>query len=180
MIRPRRQRANPIDLSPFPPAEPTYPIFVAAVWSLVKEPARFAALAGAQVGLSIGTCGLLMALTVPVFGRRAAKMAGLLYAFSPSYVAFCALIYTETLQMFLVALAALAAMRLSSRGKLVDALAFGTLWGILGLNRPESTYVLPFLVLPFVVSRQTPAPRKLAALAMMLAACATVMAPWVA
>lgn len=174
------QGLNPTTPRHFHLRTPTYPLFVAAVWSVVSEPARYAALAGAQVGLSVGTCGLLMAIMAPVTGHRAAKMAGVLYACSPSYIAFCALIYTETLQMFLVALAAYVASRLATRGKVIDALMFGALWGILGLNRPESSYVLPVLVLPFLLNKRTLALQKLCGLAVMLLACALVMAPWVA
>ena len=171
---------NPTTPRHFHLRTPTYPLFVAAVWSVVSTPARYGALAGAQVGLSVGTCGLLMAIMAPVLGLRAARMTGVLFACSPSSIAFCALIYTETLQMFLVALAAFVAMRLAARGKVFDMLMFGVLWGILGLNRPESTYVLPVLVLPFLLNKQTPGLQKLSGFVVMLLACVLVMAPWVA
>lgn len=159
---------------------PLYPGLIAAVWSVSPAASRFTALAALQAGLSVATCAVIMALVRPVAGLRTAVAAGLLFALSPSAVVYCGLVYTETLHLFLLSLAAVAAARLAWHGRTLDALAFGVLWGLLGLNRPEATYIVPVLALPALLGRAVPASRRLALAGLMLGANALMMAPWVA
>src|SRR5271157_4312160 len=48
---------------------PGYPLFIAAVWSIVPASDRFIALELAQVLLSVATCGILYVIANAVFGR---------------------------------------------------------------------------------------------------------------
>ncbi len=102
-----------------------------------------------------------------------------MFAVSPSYTLFSALVYTETLHLFLLVLAILAASRLLRTGRALDSAWLGALWGLLGLNRPEATFLVPILALPFTLCRGTPGARKALVLAVMLTANVVVMSPWI-
>lgn len=158
---------------------PVYPLFLAGLWSGAPEGCRFQILAAAQVVLSAATCGLLWAMVRPVFGRGAAAASGLMFAASPSLTVLTTQVYTETLQFFLLTLAGITAARVVRRGRGADALAFGLLWGVLGMNRPEATYVTPVLLAPLLLNRAVGLRRTALALAVALLANAAVMAPWV-
>jgi 4-amino-4-deoxy-L-arabinose transferase-like glycosyltransferase len=159
---------------------PGYPLFIAAVWSIVPTPARFFALEVAQVALSVATCGLLYVIANSVFGRRAALAGAFLFAISPSYTLYCTDVITETLLLFCVALAALLASMIYRSARATTAACFGLIWGIAGLTRGETTVLLPLLLLPVLVAKDLGTPPKIKACAVAALGKAAIMAPWVA
>jgi hypothetical protein len=158
---------------------PGYPLFIAAVWSVVPIAARYVALLVAQVALSVATCGLLFAIANAVFGRRAAVAGAILFALSPSNIMFCSLIVPETLQLFWIALAALLSLQLYRSARLTTAIGVGLIWGAAGLTRPEATFLLAFLLLPALVARHERVLARLSACATAILAKIGVMVPWV-
>ncbi len=133
----------------------------------------------AQVILSVATCGLLFVIAKPVFGRRAALSGALLFALSPSVIVHTARPMSETLYLFLIALAALAALRLYRSVRLLTALGFGLAWGAAGLTRPEAALVLAPLVLPTVTTGRFQIGKRLSVCSVAFLAGLVVAAPWV-
>jgi len=158
---------------------PGYPLFIAAVWSPVRSSARFVAIELAQVALSVATCGLLFVIANPVFGRRAALAGALLFAISPSWIAYCTKVSAETLIIFLVALAALMALRLYRSASPLTALGLGLIWGAAGLTRPEATFLIPVLLVPVLGARHLGIPQRFMACASAALGKIAIMAPWV-
>jgi 4-amino-4-deoxy-L-arabinose transferase-like glycosyltransferase len=159
---------------------PGYPLFIAAVWTVVPPSARYVALLLAQVVVSVAACGLLFVLADAVFGRSAACTATFFVALSPSNIVHATLVLPETLQLFWIALAALLALQLYRTTRLRSAIAFGLVWGVAGLTRPEATFLLAPLLLPTLVARQEGVFARLSACATAVLAKIAVMAPWVA
>ncbi len=133
---------------------PGYPLFIAAVWTIVPIAARYPAMLVAQAVLSVVTCGLTYVLADAVLGRRAALTAAFLFALSPSNVIHCAAVLPEALQLFWIALAALFALQVYRTGRIRAAIGFGLTWGAAGLTRPEATFLLWALLLPVLVAGQ--------------------------
>jgi 4-amino-4-deoxy-L-arabinose transferase-like glycosyltransferase len=170
---------SPTPLRHFYLRTPGYPLSIAALWSVVPASARFVALALAQVGLSAATCLVIYAVAASAFGARAALAAATLFALSPSYTLYCPLVFPETLFVFLMALAAAAAMALYRSPGPRAAVALGTIWGFAGLTRGEATFFVPLLVAPLVLSRSVGPGRKAKVLAALAGTKAAVMLPWV-
>ena len=171
---------SPTPLQQFCFRTPGYPLLIAAVWSVVPTSGRYAALMVSQLILSTATCGLLFVIANTVFGRRAALAGALLFALSPSVIAYCAEVRSENLHLFWIALAVLTAMDLYRRGNLPMAVILGLIWGAAGLTRPEATLVLSPLLLPMLVAKQRTIPRKALLCVAALLGKIAVMAPWVA
>jgi 4-amino-4-deoxy-L-arabinose transferase-like glycosyltransferase len=104
-----------------------------------------------------------------VAGARVGLIAALLAALSPVLVSADSAVMSETLLGLLVALCALAAYRLRARPGVGRAALLGALIGLAALTRGEALLLVP-LLLPW---RR---PFKLAAV--VVAACAVVLAPW--
>jgi len=171
---------SPTPLHQFFLRTPTYPLFIAGVWSVGPTELRYLSLALVQVCLSVGTCVLIYALADELFGRKSALAAGMLFALSPSYTILCSLVYTETLQLMLVCLAAFSALRLYQSGRPWSATCLGLLCGIMGLNRPESTFLIPILGLPYILSGRYPLRKRAQNVLIIVLANVLVMSPWVA
>jgi 4-amino-4-deoxy-L-arabinose transferase-like glycosyltransferase len=170
--------AEPLRLNWF--RTPGYPLFIAAVWTVVPPGARYVALLLAQVGVSVATCGVLFLVASAAFDRRAALTGASLLALSPSGIIETTLILPESLQLFWIALAAFSAVRLYQGARLRWAILLGLFWGAAGLTRPEATYLLAPLVLPVLAAAQQPVFARLSACAAAVLAKIAVMAPWVA
>ena len=79
---------SPTPLHQFFLRTPTYPLFIAGVWSVTPTSLRYLSLALVQVCLSVGTCVLIYALAYKLFCRRSAVAAAMLFALSPSYTIY--------------------------------------------------------------------------------------------
>ena len=170
---------SPTPLFHFNIRTPSYPLLIAATWSLVPVSARYLSLELVQVGLSVATCALLYIIGRDVSGRNVGLAASVLFALSPSFTFFCGLVYAETFQVFLMTLAALLAIRLVRSPGLAVGVPLGLVWGIAGLNRPESTFLLPILLLPVLMTHQSRSSAKLIAVASAVFGKVIVMTPWV-
>jgi hypothetical protein len=171
---------SPTPLSQWYFRTPGYPLFLAALWSVVPPSARYGAVLAAQVVLSLATCGVLYVIANTAFGRRAALAGAWLFALSPSVIVHGSWAMTETLQLVWIALAVLLALQLSRSARLSTALGLGLFWGAAGLTRPEATLLLAPLLLPVLLARQLGLPARLSACATAVLAKLAVMAPWVA
>jgi 4-amino-4-deoxy-L-arabinose transferase-like glycosyltransferase len=171
---------SPTPLQQFGFRTPGYPLFIAAVWSLVPVSARYAALLVAQVIVSVATCGLLFVIGNTVFDRRAAVGASLLFALSPSMTVHGSRAMTEAFYVFLVALAILFSVRLYRSASLLMAAGFGLVWGVAGLTRPEATLMLAPLLLPTLLAARSRKSTKLAVCVAAPLAKIAVFAPWIA
>jgi hypothetical protein len=89
------------------------------------------------------------------------------------------LIFPETLQVFFLLLTALIVGSLAASPTKWKAAAFGVLWGIAGLTRPEATYLLPALLLPVVTSLGTRWSFRFRLLGIAAFLNGVVMAPWI-
>jgi Dolichyl-phosphate-mannose-protein mannosyltransferase len=159
---------------------PGYPLFIAAVWSIVPSSFGFVALEVAQVVLSVATCGLICIIAKAVFGRDAALVGASLFAISPSYTVYCAGVFSETLVVFWVAVAAFLAATLYKSGRPLTAIGFGLAWGAAGLTRPESTVLLPALLLPVLLAIHLRMSARLWACGFAVLGKVVIMVPWVA
>ncbi|HZW29651.1 MAG TPA: glycosyltransferase family 39 protein [Isosphaeraceae bacterium] len=159
---------------------PGYPLFIAAVLSVVPPSGRYIALEVAQGALSLATCGLVYLIANAVFGRRAAFAGAVLFALSPSYTAYSMEVLSETLLIVLVALAALMAIRLSRTADVRTALGFGLVWGAAALTRPEAIVLVPLLLLPVLLARDLALTAKIQAGACAALGTVAILAPWVA
>jgi 4-amino-4-deoxy-L-arabinose transferase-like glycosyltransferase len=171
---------SPTPLGEFSFRTPGYPLFIAAVWSIVPTSARYVALMVAQVFVSVTTCGLLFVLANAVFGRRAALAAAFLFALSPSNIVHCTQVLTETLYLFWIALAALMSLQLYRSARLPTAIGLGLIWGAAGLTRPEATLVFAPFLFPILVARHIRVLTRLSVCATAVMTKIAVMAPWVA
>jgi 4-amino-4-deoxy-L-arabinose transferase-like glycosyltransferase len=118
----------------------------------------------------IGTATIVAAglLARHVAGMRAGLIAAGLAALSPILVSADSAVMSETLLGLLVALCALAAYRLRERPSAARAALLGALIGLAALTRGEAL-LLVLLLLPW---------RRLGLAAVLVAACAVVLAPW--
>lgn len=106
-------RLTPVDMR-----VPGYPAFLAAVFAFAGQSARAAMLA--QVAVDLATCfviALIAARLAPVAARRRVAIAGLwLAALCPFTANYTAVVLTETLVIFLTALATLVLLQTDAGG----------------------------------------------------------------
>lgn len=89
---------------------PGYPAFVALLWKIVGLE-HYRAIMIVQVVFDVGTCYLVAALARRLLGDRAARIGFLLYALNPFTANYAVTPLTETLAIFLAALALLYAVQ---------------------------------------------------------------------
>jgi len=171
---------SPTPLREYSIRTPGYPLFIAAVWSIVPLGARYVALLAAQAILSVAGCGLLFTIANAVFGRRAALAGAFLFALSPSNIVHCAQPISESLNLVWIALAVLLAMRLYRSGRYATAIGLGLIWGVAGLTRPEATLIFLPLFLPILVATHLTIATRFSVCATAVLTKIAVMAPWVA
>jgi hypothetical protein len=159
---------------------PGYPLFIAAVWSLVPTSARYTALLAAQAVLSVVTCGLLYVIANKAFGRRSALAGAFLFALSPSVIVDASRPITETLYLFWIVLTVLTAMRLYKSAQLLTAIGSGIIWGVAGLTRPEATVLLAPLFFPILMARHIRPSIRFSLCTATILGKIVAMAPWVA
>ena len=153
---------------------PGYFLFLAGIQSLFED--WRTAIVWIQAALSVLSAAATYLVALPLFGRRAAIAAGLVFALYPEVVLTVSLALTEPLYMALL-LAALAALaRLSARPSAGWALAAGALFGLAAHVRSAPVFFVPLaaaLLLPAHGWRRGWRP----AVLLVVATLATV-APW--
>jgi 4-amino-4-deoxy-L-arabinose transferase-like glycosyltransferase len=168
--------AHPTTIRP-----PLFPIVLAAVSAVTGPSALNARLALSVVGAL--TCVLAAGIARDLFGGRAGLLAGLIAATYPQLFIYDAWLYSESLAIFLFAASCLAVMRVVRHPPGWRWVLAGALLGLTALARPNGLYALVAVgiwAVAAVWTRLTTARRAALSVALLLAGCALVMAPWVA
>jgi hypothetical protein len=119
---------------------------------------------------------VIAVLAYRIAGRRAALLAALIGAAYPVFVAMDASLRSETLYVLLIALALLAAHYAWERPTPLRLALLGAAIALAALTRSEGLALLVLLALPAIW--RSGAPRRGWRFALVCAACALVLAPW--
>lgn len=133
----------------------------------------------AQVLISSATVALIWWSARRLFGGRSAFFAALLAALYPFFVYYVGVLLSETLAIFLVALALAALVAMWQEKALLYPVAAGATLGLLCLTR-SSFLLLPLLVALVWVAVRQPRRRAVLEAVLMLVIWAGVLVPWVA
>ena len=133
-----------------------------------------------NVLLSVATALLLFNLGRRRFGEQVALIMAGVWLLYPTAIIFSAMLFTETLFVFLWVLALLLYDRLDEGGyRPLDAVALGAVSGLLMLTRAVGVVVVLSLILYIVLIRFERPPRvRLRAALILGAACLLVVLPW--
>ena len=133
-----------------------------------------------NVLLSVATALLLFDLGRRRFGEQVALIMAGVWLLYPTAIIFSAMLFTETLFVFLWVLALLLYDRLDEGGyRPLDAVALGAVSGLLMLTRAVGVVVAVSLILYIVLIRFERPPRvRLRAALILGAACLLVVLPW--
>ena len=147
---------------------PLYPYFLSAIYSVLGEGVAFVRLV--QAALGAGSCVLLAAAGIALFGRRGA-IAGVLLAVYPSAIFFDGLLEKTALTTFLTCslLYVLSERRLKFREFLA-----GSILGLLALTRENAILLAIPVSLWFVIGERRQAR---VAVAAFVGGCALVLMP---
>src|SRR5438105_4615579 len=155
---------------------PAYPAFVAAIDGLFGE--SHLAIAIAQALLFAATCLIVHEIAGTIASDGVATAAGLASALYPPLPYFAALVLTETLTTFLVTAALALWLRALRRESIALHAAAGIVLAAAALTRPTFAALPVFLVAAALLAR----PARRAAVwrgsAVLLAAFAVAIAPW--
>jgi 4-amino-4-deoxy-L-arabinose transferase-like glycosyltransferase len=148
---------------------PVYPVFLAALRRLCGG--TVLGVVAGQIGVSLVTIALAVALGRRVVGRRAALAGGLLLAVDPASALFVCLLQPETLFTALLVGAVLLWTSALGRSSAARAAGAGVLLGVAALTRPIGVFV-PFCLAPVVWTRPRPSRPMRLAVSLLLAAAA--------
>lgn len=157
---------------------PGYPGFLAAIYALVGHNIVAATMVQALLGAAVS--GLVVLLAARILSPRAALIAGVLHALSPTAIAYVPVLASENLAVFGVVTTALcltvATQNTGWRRDLLSAVA-GGFCGLLLLTRPAALFFLPawLLISVYSPSQKTWRVRSAAGFALIVA---VVLAPW--
>jgi len=155
---------------------PGYPYLLAGITSVFGEGLLAPRLVQAALGaLAVGMAALLAGR---LFGRRVALAAGVIAAVYPMFIMMSALLLSETLFILLFLAGILCLHRAFAEDTLPAAIAAGAAFGAATLVRSSLLLYVPMAAGAWVVLRRFKVGAFVRA-AMMLAAFAAVMAPWV-
>ncbi len=164
---------------------PGYPLFIAAHYAIAGRRAP-RAVHVSQAVIDAATALLVVWLGRRVVGRRAATVAGWLYALHPLPSLQVATLGTEALAAFLLNLFVLLAYRTLERPGLVRGGLAGAALGADLLVRPTPQLFLPVVVILVLVPRwsgvvaRAPRARRAAAAVALVLGTVAVIAPWAA
>ncbi len=155
---------------------PLYPLLLSGVYELGGH----STLAQRALGLPLGTLTLVL---VALIGRRVRDertglLAAGLYAIYPLMIAVDGDLMSETLYGPLVAGTLLCALAFRDRPKALRAGLLGALIALAAQTRSEALLFVPLLVLPLTLRLDVPWGRRWRLLAIAIAACCLVLAPW--
>lgn len=157
---------------------PGYPAFVALIYMLFGVGNQMA-LVIAQAFVFAALCIIVYAVARRITSERNALFAALLAAIYSPFPYFGAMALTELWTTFVAALAILACLRATQRGRIADYVAAGVLFSLTTLVRPAFV-LLPFF-LAVAVPLVVPAERQRRALigwAALCVAAVVTLAPW--
>jgi 4-amino-4-deoxy-L-arabinose transferase-like glycosyltransferase len=160
---------------------PAYPLFLAGLY-LVNHYLHLASdtllvrLAQALVGAA--TVLLIWWSADRLFGQRGGFLAGLLAAAYPFFIYYCGVLLSETLAIFLMALALGALVALFDEKAPRYAVAAGGALGLLALTRASLLLLAPLLGLVWLAARK-PRRRALGESVLVLCIWGAVLLPWV-
>jgi len=155
---------------------PAYPIVVAAFEGLA--PGGVLGVRAAQAVVTGVGAVLVMVLATRLLDRRAALVAGMLYALDPLLVVAGSLLYPEAIAAVLLVAIVLGALRAARRDAAGVSAAVGIALGVLAQLRPVALLVVP-VVSTWIASVVAAPPRRRALHAMaVIAGCGLALAPW--
>jgi 4-amino-4-deoxy-L-arabinose transferase-like glycosyltransferase len=171
-----------IDHQRLPTAEkpPLYPAYLAVFTKLGLASFKWNMIASSLLGT--GTVAAIGFLGRRVAGVRAGLIAAAIAAVYPMLIALDGSVRSESLYALLIALALLAAYRLTDQPSARRAALLGLAIGLAALTRGEALALVVLLGVPAVWlgARHATARRKLGLVAAVCAGCALLVAPWLA
>ncbi|MBN1977015.1 MAG: glycosyltransferase family 39 protein [Anaerolineae bacterium] len=155
---------------------PLYPFFIAAVYRLFG-PGNFVAVRLLQALIDSLSCILLFFLGKALKSASVGLLAAVGAAFYPLSIYMSALLYPETLFLFLLTACLLVSVKVARVGRCWAAGVCGILFGLSTLARPNTIVFLPFiLVFPFFL--QSRPQRAWRLVAVFLLAMVLTILPW--
>jgi len=153
---------------------PAYPAFLAAIYKLAGR--DFAVVRFVQCLIGAATCGLVFLLGKHMADRTVGLVSAYIAALYPLFIALNGRLYTETVYLPLVLLAALALARLQRDGLRWAAL-LGAVCGLSALVRPNLA-LFPLLAGLGLLMAGRPLQRVLLETGLMLAVTTATILPW--
>ncbi|HEV2117326.1 MAG TPA: glycosyltransferase family 39 protein [Terriglobales bacterium] len=175
--------ANPTDLATGPTAweAPLYPFLLAGVFKFFGVYTH----ASAWVIMALNslfsglTCLVIYRIGERLFGPQPARWAAWTWALFPYAIYWPVRVVWETsLSALLLSLAILLPLRLAENSRRRDWLLLGLLWGAIALTNPTLLSFLPFSLAWLWWRLRGRSAATLANMAMSLALCALLVAPW--
>jgi len=175
--------ANPTDLETGPTAweAPLYPFLLAGVFKLFGIYTHAAAwvILALNSLFSALTCLAIYRIGERMFGSQPARWAAWTWALFPYAIYWPVRVVWETsLSALLLSLAILLPLRLEEKPRRRDWLLLGLLWGAIALTNPTLLSFLPFSLAWLWWRLRGRSAGTLANIAMSLALCALLVAPW--
>lgn len=159
-----QQLAAGEEVAYFPFRAPLYIFFSAAVLQFI-DASRSAVLVAQALLEGLTILGVAI-LARRLFDRRAAAVAAWMTALYPDFIAYSHCLFSETLFLFLLVYGLLGLQSLFARPSIDAAVVVGILWGLLTLIKPFHIYLLPLILLWFVVEGGAPDRRRRVLLAL--------------
>ena len=126
------------------------------------------------------TCLLIYLLGIRVFAdRRVGLLGASAWALYPQVIVYSARVAPETLFIFLLTAMMLALYRVLEKGKVVDAVALGLLWGLAVLVKEKIVFLFPLLILLLFVKCVCSMNRRIRLSLMMVVMMMVTTAPWI-
>jgi hypothetical protein len=127
---------------------PIYPYLLAAIFKLFGVYSMHSAFVMLTLNslFSALTCLTIFFIGRETFGPKVAALAGWTWAFFPYGVWWSNLVWATTLSAFLFSVVFLAGLYLERRTMIAAWLAFGLLWGFVGLTDTALLSILPFFL----------------------------------
>jgi 4-amino-4-deoxy-L-arabinose transferase-like glycosyltransferase len=123
---------------------PGYILFIAAIYKLCGH--NWGAVAAVQAVLGALTAGLVTVMAGRLVSRAAGILAGLIYTFWPTAIAYVPVVASDDVAVFLLVLGLLTLYAMHRAGRTTGVLlatAAGLIYGAMFLTRPVSLFFLP-------------------------------------
>ncbi|MFQ5512932.1 MAG: ArnT family glycosyltransferase [Myxococcota bacterium] len=152
---------------------PGYEVFLGGIFELFGPNPLSARLA--QIALSVVSIGLVYGVAACAGGRRAGRVAALLWAVYPTSIVYTAFLYSETLFMTLLLGAIYLVFQGWEREGRTCSVSAAVLFGLAALTRSVALYFLPFWIVWAAARRRGPECRRAAVI---FAVGLAVVLPW--
>jgi 4-amino-4-deoxy-L-arabinose transferase-like glycosyltransferase len=157
---------------------PAYPVFLLLL--SFGAPVGLGLLRVGQAAVAALGAGLVFVLGDRLFGRRAAVVAGLVYALDPLMVVASGLLYPETIAAVLLALTVVVALHAAERDRPWFSVLAGVLLGVLAQLRPVALVLPPVVAGWIALTLPGRGTRRLTHVAALSLAFLLALAPWTA